>query len=643
MTQPLRLRAAAVACAMGMPHFAAAQTAPAIPPSITTPDKVESSIGTLEYKDGAPSKETVAKAYDYLDLMHGVEAFVNAYQGASVAAIFKGLEDAGVPNNTALIFSELMDSKSLFLTANADTVYFWINLDVTKGPIVVETPPLALGVVDDMWFQWVTDFGLPGPDRGEGGKYLFVPPGYKGELPGSGYYVQKMRTTRATMLGRSFLENNDPKPVVALIKKTLKIYPYLPGGYGTSIGSALEGKATLALTPDHKLDWAFLRPEEPVKFTEGTGKVMNTVPPNDFSYFEMINDLVQKEPVGALDPEIMGSLAAVGIVKGKPFNPDARMKTILTDAAAIGTAAARSLTWRPRAAEGWSYYPNSAWTSMLWVGGYNFETPPPEVSATGTITVNPPTGARTLNSRTAMFFYATFITPAMIMRLTGIGIVTACQHQTEAAKKRVVAVHEQRPRGPWPDCGVKGQRVNLGVPEDVAEISVTGEGTRAYGHAVVLRVGGARQMVHGEANCALQFIVALDHHVAGGPAHIPGSLVRGQHGAPAQRTIACQRRAGARGPDHPPACRPAPPRRGGRVRLPARPSSASARPSAARTDGRGPAFRHDPQRRCTSHRHPLPVPSDARRRGLAPNALAPCRGLHCKTGLQPDVNAVTVQ
>ena len=230
-----------------------------------------------------------------------------------------------------------------------------------------------------------------------------------------------MRTTRATVLGRSFLEKNDPKPVVARIKKTLKIYPYLPGGYGTSIGSALEGKATLARTPDHKLDWAFLRPEEPAKFIEGTGKVMNTVPPNDYSYFELINDLVQKEPVGALDPEIMGSLAAIGIVKGKSFNPDARMKKILTDAAAIGTAAARTVNWRARPAEGWTYYPDSAWTSMLWVGGYNFETPPPEVSADGKITVNPPTGARTLNSRTAMFFYATYITPAMIMRLTGIG------------------------------------------------------------------------------------------------------------------------------------------------------------------------------------------------------------------------------
>ena len=97
MTQLLQLRAAAVAFAMTIPHFAAAQTAPAIPPSITTPDKVESSIGTLEYKDGAPSKETVAKAYDYLDLMHGVEAFVNAYQGASVASIFKGMRGCRRP------------------------------------------------------------------------------------------------------------------------------------------------------------------------------------------------------------------------------------------------------------------------------------------------------------------------------------------------------------------------------------------------------------------------------------------------------------------------------------------------------------------------------------------------------------------
>jgi hypothetical protein len=398
-----------------------------IPSALITPDKLESPLGTLEFKDGAPSKETADKVYDYLDQMHAVEAFVNAYQGASVASVFKGFNENGVPDNTtALIWSELMDAKSLFLTANADTIYFWVNLDTTNGPLVVETPPDSLGAIDDIWFRWVTDIGLPGPERGEGGRFLLVPPGYTGELPDGGYFVNKLRTYRAMLFGRSFLQNNDPKPAVDVIKKTLKVYPYVPGGFGTSIATALLGEATLLRTPEHKMDWSFRRPQPPVTFVEGTGKVMNTVPPSDFSYFEIINDVVQKEPADALDAEITGSLAAIGIVKGKPFNPDARMKKILTDAAAIGSAVGRTLNWSPRSSEGWNYYPNSNWTNPLFQGGYNFETPPPEVSADGKITVNPPTGARTLNSRTAMFFYATGITPSMVMRLTEIGSQYLC-------------------------------------------------------------------------------------------------------------------------------------------------------------------------------------------------------------------------
>src|SRR5271167_4672346 len=338
-----------------------------IPKSILTPDKVASSLGTLEYKDGAPSKATADKVYDHLDLMHGVEAFVNAYQGASTYAIWKGFNDAGIPDNSVLIFSELMDSKSLFLTANADVVYFWTNVDLSKGPMVVETPPLSLGVMDDMWFRWVTDFGLPGPDRGEGGKYLLLPPGYKGELPDSGYIVEKVHTTRVMVLGRAFLENNSPKPAVELVKKTMKIYPYEAGGYGTSIATGLDGKVPLLRSPDGKLDWAFLRPQPPAKFVEGSGKVMNTIPPSDYSYFEMINEAVQREPADSLSPEILGSLAAVGIVKGKPFNPDARMKKILTDAAAVGTATGRSLNWHARESD-FYYYPGSAWTNYLFVG-----------------------------------------------------------------------------------------------------------------------------------------------------------------------------------------------------------------------------------------------------------------------------------
>jgi hypothetical protein len=402
-------------------HPALAQVSKSTLESISTPDLVQSQIGSLEFKDGAPSKDTVARVYDNLDLMHGVEAFVNAFQGASTYAIWQGLKQAGVADNTVLVFSELMDANSLFLTANADTVYFWTVFDVTAGPLVFESPPLCLGVIDDMWFRWVTDVGLPGPDRGEGGKYLLVPPGYKGELPDSGYNVARSRTTRVLLLGRSFLEDNDPKRPAELIKKTLKIYPYQPGGFGTSIAAALEGKAQLLRSPDGKLDWAFLRPHPPATFVEGSGKVMNTVPPNDFSYFEMINELVQQEPADAMDPEIMGSLAAIGIVKGKPFKPDARIQKILTQAVATANATARALVFNPREAEGFYYYPGSSWQNSLWVGGYAFEMPPPQVSPDGVITPYPPTGARTLNSRTAWFYYATGITPAMIMRLPDIG------------------------------------------------------------------------------------------------------------------------------------------------------------------------------------------------------------------------------
>ena len=98
-------------------------------------------------------------------------------------------------DNEVLVFSELMDAKSLFLTANADTIYVMGSLDLTKGPMVLETPPKFLGAVQDAWFRWVIDIGLPGPDRGEGGKYLIVPPDYDGPLPEGGFFIARARTT----------------------------------------------------------------------------------------------------------------------------------------------------------------------------------------------------------------------------------------------------------------------------------------------------------------------------------------------------------------------------------------------------------------------------------------------------------------
>jgi hypothetical protein len=111
--------------------------------SISTPDQVESRLGTLEFDDGAPSEETAALLYDNLDFQHGVQAFLGAFPGASVAAMHRGLRSIGVEDNSVLVFSELMDSASLFLTANCDTTYAIGFVDLSKGPMVIDVPALG--------------------------------------------------------------------------------------------------------------------------------------------------------------------------------------------------------------------------------------------------------------------------------------------------------------------------------------------------------------------------------------------------------------------------------------------------------------------------------------------------------------------
>jgi hypothetical protein len=398
------------AATVAHPSFCFAQNYAPNPPQITTPEHIESPVGALDFRDGVPSAETATKLYDYLDLTRGVEAFLNGFSGVSMYAIRKGFREAGVKDNDVLIFSGLMDSKSLFLTANADTIYFWSYLDLTKGPLVVEVPPESLGILDDMWFRWILDFGAAGPDRGQGGKYLVLPPGYNGPLPEGGYFIARSRTNGLGLIARAFLENNDPTPAVARIKAGLKIYPYVAGSYGSSIGAFLNGQGALG---------QLSMPTSPT-FVEGTGRVMNTVPPNDASYYEMLSALVQEEPSEALDPEVAGQFAAIGIVKGQTFRPDDHARNLLAEAAALGNAASRTIGTRARATEGFTYYPGSSWSNPLFAGGYEFMNPPPEIIG-GTVKPFPSTGARTLDARTSFFYLATVITPAMVMRLTDIG------------------------------------------------------------------------------------------------------------------------------------------------------------------------------------------------------------------------------
>ncbi len=362
--------------------IATAQTPPkmkmttAIPAEITTPDTVKTRIGTLKFKDGFPDDATVEKVYDHLDFLRGVEAFLNAMPGGSVEAVRKGFATMGADNNqTVLIMEDLMDSKSLFLTPNTESIYNMMWLDVKDGPLVLETPPDVLGVIDDHWFQYVADFGRVGPDKGKGGKFLLLPPGYDGEVP-QGYFVLHTKTYGNVVFWRGFLENGSTAPAVAASKKFAKVY-----------------RLADANNPP------------PMKFIDVSGKSFNTIGANTFEFYEDLNTLVQYEPNEAYSPEVLGLLAAIGIEKGKPFAPDARMKQILSEAVAVGNATARAIVFKSREEDAY-YYPNSAWFTAFIGGNYEFLRQP---------------GVRDLDARAHFIYYATGVTPAMALKLVGRG------------------------------------------------------------------------------------------------------------------------------------------------------------------------------------------------------------------------------
>jgi hypothetical protein len=217
--------------------------------ALGAPDSVETPAGLLEFRDGAPTAETAQRVFDTLDFTRALNVYNNSFRGASALGLQKGLESNGAGFNDVTIFSALMDSSALFLTANADTVYYMSVIDLSEGPMVIEQPSNAVGTINDMWFSWVVDIGGPGPDRGQGGKYLLVGPGHDGPLPEGGYFVAHSKTNRVLYAARAYLVNDDPEPAVANVKATMKIYPYAEGAFGTSIAQALTGAVRLGQEP----------------------------------------------------------------------------------------------------------------------------------------------------------------------------------------------------------------------------------------------------------------------------------------------------------------------------------------------------------------------------------------------------------
>lgn len=257
-------------------------------PGVAVPDNIESSIGTLNLNYGYPSAHTVEKIYDNLDRSRALQAYLLAIPIVNQAGMRRSLRKFGPDNQTNVIWEGLMDSKTVALTGNDNTVYNFSWVDTSKGPVVAEIPPKVLGTVDDFWYKWVGDIGFTGADKGQGGKYLLLPPGFNGDIP-PGYHVLRPSTFGSYFVFRAFVVDGSTKPAVDSVKKDLLIYPL----------------AEAASPP-------------PMRFVNASGIPSNFVSPGNYSFWALLNQVIQEEPAEGSDPTTLGLFASIGIVKESP-------------------------------------------------------------------------------------------------------------------------------------------------------------------------------------------------------------------------------------------------------------------------------------------------------------------------------------
>jgi hypothetical protein len=281
----------------------------------TTPASVKTRLGTLTFKNGFPSEETTRKLYDEMDYQRAVQAFLWSFPAVSFESIRVGMKrDLGADYNDLIIADKFADTKGVWLTANDTTIYGMVNVDLSQGPVVLDVPAgPGVGLIDDFWQRAITDFGLSGPDKGKGGKYLLLPPGYTGEVPKEGYFVLRGTMNNYNIMNRGLVENNDLAAAVNLIKG-MRVYP-----------------------------WSQRDNPKANKVVSMSGPKMETTPPDGIEYWERLSGFINNNPVHERDRFFMAMLKPLGIEKGKEFKPDARQRAILEEAAKVGHLTARTL------------------------------------------------------------------------------------------------------------------------------------------------------------------------------------------------------------------------------------------------------------------------------------------------------------
>jgi hypothetical protein len=240
-----------------------------------------------------------------------VEAVIWGMPAVNFDRLLQAAISNGAEPNQIMYWSRPLNWKNQTLTPNPDTIYFNPFYDTTSGPIVLEIPPAQgdssiTGSIDDAWQNALEDVGPAGADKGNGGKYLITPPGYKEQAPG-GYTVLPSDTYRGFAILRSNFKSGSDADIAAAVEygKRIKIYPL-----------SEPGKATV--------------------YVDMYDKLFDATIPYDDRFFESLNRFVQIEPWLTRDKAMIDTLKSVGIEKGAAFSPNEETKTALKTGALEG-------------------------------------------------------------------------------------------------------------------------------------------------------------------------------------------------------------------------------------------------------------------------------------------------------------------
>ena len=336
---------------------------------------VESRLGKIELTNGYPTDAAAKKLYDEIDFQRACQAYLWALPLMAMHQWQSEQHEKFGAGNLDFVDYLTFTDKLGLLTANATTPYVigFPNLKET-GPLVIEIPPGAVaGAILDFWQRPLSDTGQTGPDKGKGGKYLVLGPDDPDMKP-EGYFVLRSPTVNIWSGQRALDPDLEKAKATAA---ALRIYPY----------SQRDNPP-------------------PIRHVSPNGRKWTGEQPRGLAYWEGLAKVINEEPALERDRIILGMLQPLGIEKGKPFNPDARQKQILIEAAQIGEVMARTIGFEKRF-EGAKVWPGKHWDISLFLKETSQEAP----------------NYTQFDERTSWFYEAVGVSIGMMGRTVGAGQV----------------------------------------------------------------------------------------------------------------------------------------------------------------------------------------------------------------------------